>query len=124
MAKDGRSGRSREAKKIMLQWHSCCGRCTSNEGRGFDSGRIAIAMRIGRAGWRRRNHSRKHVMSKYLTLIAAAAVLLAMAPARAQQAQYPNRPIKILVCLPSGRGVDTVTRLRAARLAHPLRPPI
>ena len=32
-------------------------------------------------------------MSKYLTLIAAAGVLLAVAPAAAQQAEYPNRPI-------------------------------
>src|SRR5258707_1638827 len=48
--------------------------------------------------------------------MAAAAVLLAVAPARAQQAQYPNRPIKIIVCLPPGGGVDTVTRLVADRL--------
>ncbi len=63
-------------------------------------------------------------MSKYLTLIAAAAVLLAVAPARAQQAQYPNRPIKIIVCLPPGGGVDTVTRLVADRLQRRLGQPI
>src|SRR5258708_24311090 len=91
------------------------------EGRGFDSGRVT---RIGLAAWRRRNHLRKRVMSKYLTLIAAAGVLLAVAPAAAQQAEYPNRPIKIIVCLPPGGGVDTVTRLVADRLQRRLGQPI
>ena len=63
-------------------------------------------------------------MSKYLTLIAAAGVLLAVAPAAAQQAEYPNRPIKIIVCLPPGGGVDTVTRLVADRLQRRLGQPI
>ncbi len=63
-------------------------------------------------------------MSKYLTLIAAAGLLLAVAPAAAQQAEYPNRPIKIIVCLPPGGGVDTVTRLVADRLQRRLGQPI
>ncbi len=63
-------------------------------------------------------------MSKYLTLIATAGVLLAVAPAAAQQAEYPNRPIKIIVCLPPGGGVDTVTRLVADRLQRRLGQPI
>jgi tripartite-type tricarboxylate transporter receptor subunit TctC len=63
-------------------------------------------------------------MSKYLTLIAATGVLLAVAPAAAQQAEYPNRPIKIIVCLPPGGGVDTVTRLVADRLQRRLGQPI
>src|SRR5258708_15292234 len=91
------------------------------EGRGFDSGRVT---RIGLAAWRRRNHLRKRVMSKYLTLIAAAGVLLAAAPAAAQQAEYPNPPIQIIVCLPPRGGVDTVTRLVADRLQRRLGPPI
>src|SRR5215510_3775769 len=63
-------------------------------------------------------------MSKYLTLIAAAAVLLAMPPAKAQQADYPNRPIKIVVCLPAGGGVDTVTRIVSDKLQRRLGQPI
>jgi tripartite-type tricarboxylate transporter receptor subunit TctC len=62
-------------------------------------------------------------MSKYLTLIAAC-VLLAVLPATAQQAEYPNRPIKIIVCLPAGGGVDTVTRIVADRLQRRLGQPI
>jgi tripartite-type tricarboxylate transporter receptor subunit TctC len=32
-------------------------------------------------------------------------------PAGAQPADYPSRSIKIIVCLPPGGGVDTVTRI-------------
>jgi tripartite-type tricarboxylate transporter receptor subunit TctC len=63
-------------------------------------------------------------MSKYLTLIAAAGVLLTVAPAAAQQAEYPNRPIKIIVCLPPGGGVDTVTRIVSDGLQRRLGQPI
>jgi len=52
-------------------------------------------------------------MSRYPALIAAAAALFAMSPALAQQdpsADYPNRPVKIIVSVPAGGGVDTVTR--------------
>ena len=63
-------------------------------------------------------------MSKYLALIAAASVLLAMPPARSQQADYPNRPIKIVVCLPAGGGVDTVTRMVSDKLQRRLGQPI
>lgn len=52
-------------------------------------------------------------MFKTLALAATAAVLLASAPANAQDASYPTRPIKIIVCLPAGGGVDTVTRIIA-----------
>jgi tripartite-type tricarboxylate transporter receptor subunit TctC len=62
-------------------------------------------------------------MSKYLTLIAAC-ILLAVLPATAQQAEYPNRPIKIIVCLPAGGGVDTVTRIVADKLQRRLGQPI
>src|SRR5260370_29028077 len=54
----------------------------------------------------------------------AAAVCIAWAPARPQKQQYPNRPIKITVCLPPGGGVDTVTRLVADRLQRRLGQPI
>jgi tripartite-type tricarboxylate transporter receptor subunit TctC len=59
-------------------------------------------------------------MSKYFALIAASGVLLAAAPAAAQQAAYPSRPIKIIVCLPPGGGVDTVTRIVADGLGRRL----
>jgi tripartite-type tricarboxylate transporter receptor subunit TctC len=59
-------------------------------------------------------------MSKWLTLIAAAGALFAALPASAQQADYPNRPIKIIVCLPAGGGVDTVTRIISDKLQHRL----
>src|SRR5262249_44674516 len=35
---------------------------------------------------------------------------------------YPNRPIKIIVCVPAGGGVDTVTRIVADKLGQRLRP--
>src|SRR5215813_7514654 len=59
-------------------------------------------------------------MSRYLALIAAATALLAVLPATAQQAEYPSRPIKIIVCLPPGGGVDTVTRIVSDRLQRRL----
>ncbi len=59
-------------------------------------------------------------MSKLLTLIAAAGAIYAALPANAQQADYPNRPIKIIVCLPPGGGVDTVTRIISDKLQHRL----
>src|SRR5215475_9147201 len=62
-------------------------------------------------------------MSKYLMLVAAAGMLLAVLPAKSQQ-DYPNRPIKIIVCLPAGGGVDTVTRLVSDKLQHRLGQPI
>ena len=56
-------------------------------------------------------------MSRYPILVAAAAAALAMSPALGQQdpaADYPNRPVKIIVSVPAGGGVDTVTRIFAA----------
>jgi tripartite-type tricarboxylate transporter receptor subunit TctC len=58
-------------------------------------------------------------MSRFLALIATATVLLAAPHANAQQ-DYPNRPIKIIVCLPPGGGVDTVTRIIADKLSQKL----
>src|SRR5215471_5918943 len=60
---------------------------------------------------------------KYLAAIAAIGLLLAAPPARsqnAQQAAYPSRPIRIIVCLPAGGGVDTVTRIVADGLQRRL----
>jgi tripartite-type tricarboxylate transporter receptor subunit TctC len=63
-------------------------------------------------------------MLRYLALIAAASALLAALPATAQQAEYPSRPIRIIVCLPPGGGVDTVTRIVSDRLQRRLGQPI
>ena len=61
-------------------------------------------------------------MPKLLSLLVTVAALLAT-PASAQDA-YPNRPIKIIVCLPAGGGVDTVTRIIADKLPKILGQPV
>jgi tripartite-type tricarboxylate transporter receptor subunit TctC len=67
-------------------------------------------------------------MWKRLAFVAAASLLLAGLPADAQQnaaqAGYPSRPIRIIVCLPPGGGVDTVTRIVADGLQRRLGQPI
>jgi tripartite-type tricarboxylate transporter receptor subunit TctC len=57
-------------------------------------------------------------MSRLLPLIMAAGSLLAASPVLAQTAaaDYPNKPVKIIVTVPAGGGVDTVTRIFAERL--------
>ena len=65
-------------------------------------------------------------MLKYLALVAGAAALLAAPVALSQQdpaADYPNRSVKIIVSVPAGGGVDTVTRIFAARLHQRLGQP-
>jgi tripartite-type tricarboxylate transporter receptor subunit TctC len=62
-------------------------------------------------------------MLKFASMIATVAALLAAAPARAQE-NYPSRPIKIIVCLPAGGGVDTVTRIIADKLPKILGQPV
>jgi len=65
-------------------------------------------------------------MSRYSVWLALAAVLLAMSPAVGQQheaADYPNRPVKIVVSVPAGGGVDTVARIFAAGLQQRLGQP-
>jgi len=57
-------------------------------------------------------------MSRHIAWIAVAS-LLALSPALAQPdpaADYPNRPVKIIVSVPAGGGVDTATRILAAGL--------
>jgi tripartite-type tricarboxylate transporter receptor subunit TctC len=63
-------------------------------------------------------------MSKCCVLLAA--LLMAVSPALGQQdqaADYPNRAVKIIVSVPAGGGVDTVTRIFAARLQQRLGQP-
>jgi tripartite-type tricarboxylate transporter receptor subunit TctC len=70
------------------------------------------------------------MMTKYPILMAAAASclsmsLLAMSAALGQEPtiDYPNRPVKIIVSVPAGGGVDTVTRIFAAKLDQRLGQP-
>jgi tripartite-type tricarboxylate transporter receptor subunit TctC len=65
-------------------------------------------------------------MVNRLALIAAAvlAPVLALSPAAAQNpADYPNKPVKIIVTVPAGGGVDTVTRIFAEQLQQKLGQP-
>src|SRR5881394_3598575 len=53
--------------------------------------------------------------------LVAAATLLAVSPAVAQNpADYPNKPVKIVVTVPAGGGVDTATRIFAEKLQQKL----
>jgi len=62
-------------------------------------------------------------MRRYPVPLAAAALLGTISLAASQPdvaADYPNRPVKIIVSVPAGGGVDTVTRIFAARLQQRL----
>ncbi len=65
-------------------------------------------------------------MLKYATLLAG---LMLAAPAlgqgtKGQAAEYPTRPIRVIVCVPAGGGVDTVTRIVADKLGQKLGQPV
>jgi tripartite-type tricarboxylate transporter receptor subunit TctC len=65
-------------------------------------------------------------MLRYSVLVAAVGSLVAMPIALGQgdpAADYPNRPVKIIVSVPAGGGVDTVTRIFAAKLQQRLGQP-
>jgi tripartite-type tricarboxylate transporter receptor subunit TctC len=69
------------------------------------------------------------MMTRYQILMAAAAScsmsFLAISAALAQEpaTDYPNRPVKIVVSVPAGGGVDTVTRIFAGKLEQRLGQP-
>jgi tripartite-type tricarboxylate transporter receptor subunit TctC len=66
-------------------------------------------------------------MIRHLLVIAAAAALAGATPAAAQQggaADYPNKPIRIIVTVPAGGGVDTATRIVADKLQQRLGQPV
>jgi tripartite-type tricarboxylate transporter receptor subunit TctC len=62
-------------------------------------------------------------MLKIFAVFATAASLLGASPAYAQT-EYPVRPIKIIVCLPAGGGVDTMTRIVAEGMRQYLGQPV
>ena len=75
---------------------------------------------------RRRNSCEVPDMLRYSALVAAVASCIATPAALGQgdpAADYPNRPVKIIVSVPAGGGVDTVTRIFAARLQQRLGQP-
>jgi tripartite-type tricarboxylate transporter receptor subunit TctC len=65
-------------------------------------------------------------MSNYLAIVAAAVgALFAACPANAQSpTDYPTKPIRIVVSVPAGGGVDTVTRIFADKLPQILGKPV
>jgi tripartite-type tricarboxylate transporter receptor subunit TctC len=63
-------------------------------------------------------------MRMIFALIAAFTMATSVAHATDAAATYPNRPIKIVVCVPAGGGVDTVTRIVAEGLQTRLGQPV
>jgi tripartite-type tricarboxylate transporter receptor subunit TctC len=59
-----------------------------------------------------------------LALISAGLLYVSAASAQDDAANYPNRPIRIIVCVPAGGGVDTVTRIVANGLQQRLGQPV
>jgi tripartite-type tricarboxylate transporter receptor subunit TctC len=68
----------------------------------------------------------KQVHMRALALLAVASSLLAFWPARAQDpaADYPSRPVRIIVSNPAGGGIDTVTRIVADKLTQKIGQPV
>ena len=62
-------------------------------------------------------------MLKYVTLLAGA-LLATPALGQGAAADYPNRPIRLVVCVPAGGGVDTVSRIVADKLGQKLGRPV
>ena len=54
-------------------------------------------------------------MRKYLASLVCASALLAVAPLQAQQ-PFPTKTVRVIVSVPAGGGVDTVTRIIAEQL--------
>src|ERR1700732_2815407 len=69
----------------------------------------------------RRNSGTK-TMLRYVA-IAGIGLLLAAAAAGAQDSKFPDHPVRIIVSVPAGGGVDTVTRIVAAKMSAGLGQP-
>ena len=63
-------------------------------------------------------------MRTILTLISSALIFGTSAWAQDPAADFPNKPIKIVVCVPAGGGVDTVARIVAEGLHQKLGQPV
>ena len=63
-------------------------------------------------------------MRTFVAGVSAALLIASSAFAQDPAADYPNRPIKIIVCVPAGGGVDTVTRIVAEGLHQKLGQPV
>ena len=63
-------------------------------------------------------------MRALVVLMSSAFLVVATALAQDAASTFPNRPIKIIVCVPAGGGVDTVTRIVAEGLHHRLGQPV
>ena len=63
-------------------------------------------------------------MREFLALTSAIILSATGASAQDAAANYPNRPIHIVVCVPAGGGVDTVTRIVANGLQERLGQPV
>ncbi len=70
-----------------------------------------------------RRTSGTKTMLRYVT-IAACGLLLAAATAGAQDSKFPDHPVRIIVSVPAGGGVDTVTRIVAAKMSAVLSQPL
>lgn len=73
--------------------------------------------------------SRRHLVTAVCKLAAAGVAVAATAfgtalPAAAQEAAWPNRPIKMIVPFPAGSFTDTVARVVSDRLAKSLGQPV
>jgi tripartite-type tricarboxylate transporter receptor subunit TctC len=55
-------------------------------------------------------------MLRALAILAAAGAMLVSAHAQDGAADYPNKPVKVIVTVPAGGGVDTVTRIITDKL--------
>lgn len=59
-----------------------------------------------------------------LAVLSSLVLFAGHAAAQDAAANYPNRPVHIIVCVPAGGGVDTVTRYLADRLEKKLGQPV
>ncbi len=63
-------------------------------------------------------------MRTFFALISSMLLFMSDALAQDAAANFPNKPIKIVVCVPAGGGVDTVTRIVAEGLHQKLGQPV